>query len=248
MLKKMFVVFISCMCFSVVYANDAKHKWGYEVNGPESWGKHYEDCQSGIEQSPVNIETSTYNVDKEISLNFQDGIFSYKHNGHTLKYTLDPLNKMNFMVVDGKKYHLLQLHFHSKSEHTLDGKSFPFEIHFVHHSDDGSYGVLGILGEEAAEGEQESPILSQLLDHADSEKTFIINPRDLAPADITDVLFSYDGSFTTPPCTEGVQWVVATERLKVSKETIEKLKDLIGLEFNDRPVQELNERIIDLSN
>lgn len=220
--------------------------WSYEgATGPENWGglsASYSLAASGKKQSPVNIDTSKVVEDKLPEL-----IFRYRseerpdfiNNGHTLQHQQE--QDGSEIKVAGKHYQLEQFHLHAPSEHTIDGKHFPVELHMVHKAADGEIAVLAIFY-KAGESSQALKYITRVkLPGEKGDKTVMkqgIHLRDLVPAQ--PEYYTYSGSFTTPPCSEGVKWFV----LKQALEAEEKLLDTIAeiLKHNNRPVQELEGR------
>ncbi|PHQ94334.1 MAG: carbonate dehydratase [Pseudoalteromonas sp.] len=141
---------------------------------------------------------------------------------------------------EGAEYDLLQFHFHSPSEHTLNGKSFPLEVHFVHKAQDGTLAVVGVMFEEGAENAELAKIWKDMPKAANDVTTsdVTVNAGNLLPVDQT--VIRYAGSLTTPPCSEGVKWHVMTSPIEVSKEQVEKF--LSTVPANNRPLQPLNDR------
>jgi len=241
-------------------AGGASKDWGYTGDkGPAAWGKNYPECSKGTQQSPIDIgdiKPSSSN-EKSIEFHYQDGYYTAKTHG-TVKYSLDKQNKMNYMVLNGKKYYLLQFHFHTPSEHQENGKSYPFEVHFVHQSDDGGYAVFGVFG---VAGMEEDKVLAQVVNDAakaNKDDKFVIDvgqllgslsegdivPKGYNPASLplSASMKNYPGSFTTPPCTEGVKWIVSQGKVELNQSTIDTLHNTIGLDHSNRPVQKLHGR------
>ncbi|MCW8998260.1 MAG: carbonic anhydrase family protein, partial [Kangiellaceae bacterium] len=144
-------IFLSCLITGAHAGTGSE--WSYSGdNGPEYWGDlspEYAKCKNGMEQSPINLSEATIFDDaKSLKSKFDDVPLSVINNGHTIQVNVD---NGSFTKTERGKQRLLQFHFHSLSEHTLDGKSFPLEVHFVHIDDAGMLSVLGVffkLGEE----------------------------------------------------------------------------------------------------
>ncbi len=220
--------------------------WSYEgATGPEYWGKlsaSYSLADTGKKQSPVNIDTSKLVADKLPEL-----IFSYRskerpdfiNNGHTLQHQQE--EDGSEIEVAGKHYKLEQFHLHSPSEHTVDGKYFPVELHMVHKAEDGEVAVLAIFYKAGESSQALKYVAHAKLPEKEGDKTVMkqgIRLRDLVPAQPD--YYTYSGSFTTPPCSEGVKWFI----LKQALEAEEKLLDTIAeiLKHNNRPAQDLEGR------
>ena len=229
------------LIMSASLADEESH-WSYSGDdGPEQWGELTPDnfmCSKGKNQSPIDL---TGSVDADLpALDFDfpnPGRTGEINNGHTIQFNIEP---GNFTTVDGRRYEVVQGHFHSPSEHRVNGKLYPMEIHLVHANEKGDLAVLGILFEEGAENE--------LLNHLDSFRPPHMAPIG-APIDYNELFtsrteyFRYSGSLTTPPCSEGVLWTVMKNPLIASKEQIERFHSTMGSDTN-RPVQPRNARTI----
>lgn len=217
--------------------------WDYEDNGPSVWGdldKEWEICKNGLRQSPVNINTDDDFESSGRSLEFSyffpsSGVI---YNGHSLQVNF---NNDNFVTFGKTKYNLLQFHFHTPSENTIDGKQFPLEVDFVHRSANQKLLVISVLFEEGRYNDAIQDISTLLpleVNEQKNVKIMIYPPKD------SDYYF-FDGSLTTPPCSEEVQWIIMKERLSASKKQIDTIKKIIGK--NARETQPLNGRTIYIS-
>ena len=236
-------------------ADDQGHTdyWGYEAdNGPDKWGAMDPDwilCAEGLSQSPIDLTNTTeielpateihLPSDKEVEMLNQAGVISELDNGHTIQ--INSKTGEMFTVSD-KTYMLVQFHFHAPSEHTVHGKHYRMEMHFVHQAKDGALAVVGVFIEEGAHNPGISPLWAQLAE-APGTKTTVQIPDDFA-----DYIFSgegggiyhYDGSLTTPPCSEGVKWYIKKTPAQLSKDQIAAFTAVY--DHNNRPVQVLNDR------
>ena len=214
------------------------------IEGPEHWGMltpKYMTCEAGNRQSPINI-TMTHHGDHQQKLvfHYQTSQLHEMNNGHTIQ-----ISHVSGCRVDlnDRKYQLRQFHFHAPSEHHIDGKAFPMEMHLVHQDETGHVLVLAVMmATDATE-----PVLSKLwkwLPEQIEEEVSI--PLELS---LTDVLptsthhYAYSGSLTTPPCTEGVQWIVLKDPMHVTQQDVDQFVQIIGQ--NARPIQPLRGRHID---
>ncbi|MFZ3504907.1 carbonic anhydrase [Vibrio harveyi] len=212
--------------------------WGYEgENGPEFWGKFSEDCQQGKNQSPVNIQSTVLGIMDEININYLGDAVSAIDNGHTLQANVEGNNTL---LVDDKKFTLSQFHFHTPSENHINGKEYPLEAHFVHADKDGNLAVVAVFYKPG----DENPALDQLLKH-DFEKG---KTTSFAPVSIKSLIpskhsyYRFNGSLTTPPCSEGVRWLVLKDVQTVSAAQVKAFMDIMGK--NNRPIQPINARLI----
>jgi len=222
-----------------------KGNWSYEgETGPQHWGDlspEFIMCKIGKNQSPIDInERFTVKAcTKPIGFHYAADVKAVKHTGYSVKALAEG---KSFIVVDGKKFYLKQFHFHTPSEHTVNGKYYPMEMHLVHADEEGNLAVVGVFFKVG----RENATLERVLSAAPSEGgkknalTEPINPYDLLPANKD--YYRYSGSLTTPPCSEGVRWFVMKEPLELSQEQLARFQELMGK--NNRPVQPVNARRI----
>ncbi len=219
------------------------HHQGEE--GPANWKNlcdGFSDC-GGKAQSPINIDTNhiVNGVEsKPIKVQYARSKVSIVNNGHTVQFNV---SKGNNAILDDKEYKLLQFHYHSPSEHMIDGQHFPLEVHFVHQHSDSDYAVIGVIFKEGSE----NVLLQKYLDFFPKSKGQYnseeeIDLESLLPMDKS--YYRYNGSLTTPPCSEVVNWYVLRTPITASKEQIEKFSSI--LKGNYRPVQPINDRVVTL--
>ena len=227
--------------------------WTYTgEDGPEHWASLspvYATCGQGHSQSPVDLGGSVTHGKINMELDYKTTSLSIAHNelvddiidnGHTIQITAQP---GSILKLGDKMYHLKQFHFHTPSEHTLDGKHFPMEMHMVHQSDDGQLAVVGVLIEEGAANKNIAKIIPYLPNSPGESKHLADVHIELnlqIPANRE--AYHYTGSLTTPPCSENVEWLVLKEKLKFSAEQIRAFSS--RMHNNSRPVQPLNDRKI----
>lgn len=214
--------------------------WGYDGgSGPPAWGElcaRYRGCSSGKHQSPVDIDVASVHAAKLPELGFHYGPTpgTEENNGHTIQDTLAP---GDFVTFGDLRFELEQFHFHHPSEHTLNGVHFPMEIHMVHRGPSGQLLVIGVFVKEG----KEHQVLRGLFDHLPNDHHSVklsADPARLLPSDSRFV--EYEGSLTTPPCTEGVTWLVMTTPIAASTEQIDTFARLFP--HNNRPLRPLNGR------
>ncbi|PLX07301.1 MAG: carbonic anhydrase [Marinilabiliales bacterium] len=218
--------------------------WSYEgETGPEYWSclsGEYKSC-TGNHQSPIDIDEALEEKDLgELALDYAvtDGL-SFINNGHTVQVNFKGDN--NKLTLNGIEYKLKQFHFHAPSEHTFKGEAAAGELHMVHVSDDGDISVIGIMLEEGEENAMLATILGSMPTEVDGKNEIAasLNPMELLPEDQS--CYTYSGSLTTPPCSEGVNWFVMKNKVTVSAEQLAALEGAVP-ENNARPVQPLNDR------
>lgn len=221
-----------------VAAHAAPH-WGYEgAMGPENWGKEFPTCGKGQSQSPLNIKSPFFNGRINVTADYKAGPLRILNNGHTIQVNVAPGGKLR---IDGVPYDLLQFHFHRPSEEHIDGKPSAMVIHFVHKNAAGKLAVLGVLLKEG----NENPGIKALWAHAPAAEgpelvvnDVSFNPGNLLPREFD--FYSYEGSLTTPPCTEGVRFFILKTPVNISREQVTEFP----FKMNARPVQPQNGRII----
>ncbi len=224
-----------------------KSLWGYAgKKGPANWGRlsgEFQACLAGVGQSPVNIGGSG-GFDgasvAEISFNYTLSPVEFTNNGHTVQVNYAPGSSM---TVAGKRYELLQFHFHTPSEHAVKGQRAAAEAHLVHKSADGELAVVGILMEEGADNLALSEFwgfMPRKAGETKRDKKVLINARDLLPSDTG--YYRYMGSLTTPPCSEGVNWYVMAEPVSIGARQVQQFEVTIGA--NARPLQPVNKRLV----
>ncbi len=218
--------------------------WGYEGKiGPERWARlsrDYRVCGRGTTQSPIDISGFSGASVEPIEFDYNLTPLEIVHNGHTVQVNYRPGSGI---TVEGKRYELLQFHFHTPSEHAVAGRRAAMEVHFVHQSADGELAVVGALmqvGEENLALREPWAIMPKKAGKPRREDRVLINGRDLLPHDKS--YYRYMGSLTTPPCSEGVNWYVLTQPITASMEQIKKFAALVGP--NNRPVQPVNNRLV----
>jgi carbonic anhydrase len=231
---------------------EAPH-WTYEGEaGPASWGRLSPDfaaCSAGNRQSPIDIgKTAPASLPElraafrpvELRIAHHEHVADAINNGHTIQVNY---TEGDSLTVGDASYELVQYHFHSPSEHTIGGRHWPMEMHLVHQSGSGGLAVVAVLIEEGAHNAAFDPVWSHLPrqkgveSHLEHVK---VNVDDLLPG--TRTTYRYDGSLTTPPCSEGVKWLVMTAPVALSPEQISAFTALI--KGNNRPVQALNGRAV----
>jgi len=225
-------------------AGPAGHSWGYEGEGaPEHWGKlspEFDMCSRGLNQTPINIEGTLRVGLKPLQLQYKGGPQTIVNNGHTVQVNVSGGSTLQ---LDGKTFELLQLHFHTPSENLINGQSFPLEAHFVHKSPEGELAVLGVMYKQGNANKQLEEIW-KAMPKEKGEPTPLpkeVDVQTLLPKQLAYYRFS--GSLTTPPCSEGVRWLVLKEPLSISKEQVEQFAAVVH-HHNSRPVQPLNGRLI----
>ncbi|WP_307893507.1 carbonic anhydrase [Bacillus swezeyi] len=227
------------------HTNEEVH-WSYEEEaGPEHWGELKQAnsaCINGSEQSPIHIDVSQVKTDRHldnIQIQYESAPFTLVNNGHTIQ--ANARAKSSSIFIEGHQYKLVQFHFHTPSEHQLNGKSYAMELHLVHKDENGKIAVLGVMIQEGKENQQLASIWD-VLPKKETVKDISLNEQvdlqRLLPQEKT--AFHYNGSLTTPPCTEKVKWYIFEQSIEMSKKQIQAFQQIFP--DNHRPVQPLNKR------
>ena len=229
----------------VAFAGGHGAHWGYTGHeGPEHWGELSEDylmCGIGMNQSPINI-TASIDADLEpIAFDYKTKPSEILNNGHTVQVNVAPGSSI---TIDGTDYELKQYHFHTPSENHIHGKDYPLEVHFVHADAKGNLAVVGVMFEMGAENKE----LAQLWEHMPmhgGDRSALSGVAEELTALLPEArhYYRFDGSLTTPPCSEGVKWMVLETPLTISKAQVEKFAKAVH-GTNNRPVQPINARVI----
>lgn len=240
-LKKLSLI---VMLSSMGVAGAAEPHWSYEGKaGPEHWSELSSDfhlCHEGKAQSPINIKDPIQGNLQPLNLAYQASAEKVINNGHTIQVTVD--NEDDF-VLDGEKFTLRQYHFHTPGENQINGHTFPLEAHFVHSKEGGDLAVVAVMFEVG----NENPALAPLIDampKKENQQVSInreIDLRALFPQDLHYYRFS--GSLTTPPCSEGIRWLVMKQPVTLSQAQLDAFRQALKT-TNNRPLQPLNGRMI----
>lgn len=223
------------------HTTEAVH-WTYEgEEGPDHWGEinpDYAVCGTGKSQSPIDVKAAEGDDLTNISFHYQPSEVNILNNGHTVQVNYDG---GSYIELDGVRYDVAQFHYHAPSEHAVDGKLFAAELHIVHKNADGGLAVVGILLDEGAQNEALQPFIENLpaKESEVADAGVKINAADFLPA--VQTTYRYSGSLTTPPCSEGVNWLLMTTPVEISTAQLSALTSLFD-HGNNRPVQPLNDR------
>lgn len=225
--------------------SEAAGEWSYKGdNGPEAWGgltSEFQTCSSGTVQSPIDIQSATIADLPALQFDYPAGALMIENTGYAGKVKAP---EGGTLTVGDDEYSLLQFHFHAPSEEKIAGRQYAADMHLVHANVAGELAVVGVLFEEGEANPVFESLLSALPAEAGSatDEDYSLEPASLLPGDSD--YFTYQGSLTTPPCSEGVRWIVMTEALTLSKEQVAAYIELFG--ETARPIQGTNEREIQL--
>jgi carbonic anhydrase len=218
--------------------------WGYTAEvGPAHWGgldTAFVACSAGRRQSPVNL--ATY-VDAELpplDVRYTAAGAKVQHRGHTVEVTVGPDHVLQH---EGRRYTLRQIHFHSPSEHHIEGRSYPLEVHLVHADSSGALLVVAGLYSFGAAHPGLDAVWAALPERPGETRALSDqwSPAALLPEN--RAYYRVSGSLTTPPCSEGVEWLVLAHPLSVAVEQVVTFARRIG-HPNNRPLQALNDRVV----
>ncbi len=216
--------------------------FGYTgASGPSHWGgmsEHWRACSAGVNQSPVDLADYIEAELPPLDIRYTPQGREVLNTGHAIQVNVGPGSTLG---IDGRVFKLLQFHFHAPSEHHLDGRDFPMEAHLVHQDASGVLAVLGVLFEEGTANDPLDLIIASLPGGPDERRPLgsQITPAALLPAERDYI--RYNGSLTTPPCSEGVRWLLMKRRLTASRQQIDAFSRALGF-ANNRPTQPVNAR------
>ena len=239
-----FAALLTGLIFSTAtFASGDISHWGYAGHtGPSHWGdlnKDYHMCKDGKQQSPIDITSAKQSNLPAIRLSYNSSPVSIVNNGHTIQINMQQGSSIS---VGDKTYRLLQFHFHSPNEHTINGIPADMVAHFVHQAADGQLAVIGVLLNKG----RANPLIAQLWQHIPAqtgdkhELSGNMSVAMMLPKDMS--YYRYNGSLTTPPCSEGVNWMVLKNMGTLSPEQIKAFTDIFPVSV--RPIQPMHNRSV----
>ncbi|MBB5755056.1 carbonic anhydrase [Prosthecomicrobium pneumaticum] len=229
------------LCTGIGHAAEGAH-WSYEGEaGPDKWGAleaEYGACSAGSQQSPIDITGVVKAELPDLGIAWKPG-GEMVNNGHTIQVNAAPGGAL---TRGDRRYDLVQYHFHAPSEHLLDGHHFPMEVHFVHkNAATGGLGVLGVFLKAGASNADFAALAAAFPAKAkQTAPVAAVDPTGLLPA--SRGYWAYEGSLTTPPCSEIVDWMVAQEPIEVAQADIDKFTAIYSM--NARPALAINRRFV----
>lgn len=245
MLLLVIVIVTTLLISTPVLAAFGSPLWSYGGSeNPTQWGKLSNDfalCELGRDQSPINIKNTVEDSPAKIDFDYKPSPLVVVNNGHTIQVNYA---QGSTVTINGKKYALLQFHFHTPSEHNINDKASPMELHLVHRNEAGQLAVVGVMLNQGIANPLIAEIWKQIPDigATNTVSDRLINASNLLPSKKS--YFSYMGSLTTPPCSEGVSWNLFLEPITVSKEQVEIFAKIYQVDA--RPLQPINDRTVQL--
>ncbi|MDR6224406.1 carbonic anhydrase [Desmospora profundinema] len=224
---------------------EEKPHWSYgEETGPEHWGElspAFSLCNEGKKQSPIDITQYQTKDLTPVDFNYKPSAWEVVNNGHTIQANVSSSD--NTITVDNHTYLLNQFHFHTPSEHTINDEAYAMELHLVHQDENENIAVVGLLIQSGKENTQLASLWENMPQNENEPEVALDgkwNVDTLLPKDIRT--YRYSGSLTTPPCSEGVQWLLIKQPIELSEEQIQAFQRIFPM--NSRPVQPLYNRDI----
>jgi carbonic anhydrase len=221
--------------------------WDYQgEGGPQAWAQlknEFSTCATGKRQSPIDIRDGIKVQLDSVQFDYRSSNFRVLDNGHTVQVNVSP---GNFIEVTGKRFELQQFHFHRPSEERINGRLFDMVAHLVHKDIEGRLAVVAVLLDRG----NAQPLVQAIWNNLPLEKGDEVIAR--MPLDLNELLptersyYTYMGSLTTPPCSEGVLWMVMKTPVTISAEQIAIFSRLYPM--NARPIQSASGRLIKESN
>jgi len=216
--------------------------WGYfGEEGPDHWGTlcpEFIDCSRGKNQAPIDL-TGFIDADlPPLDIRYRSGGNEVINKGHSVQVNVQPGSRIS---LEGHTFELKQYHFHFPSENRINGRSYPMEAQLVHADKKGNLAIIAVMFVEGKANPSLAMVWMQIPGKA-GEKNRLLSPvsaADILPAG--RAYYRFNGSLTTPPCTEGVWWIVMKEPVTVSEDQIERFARVMGYP-NNRPVQPVNAR------
>ncbi|URE05289.1 bifunctional monodehydroascorbate reductase and carbonic [Musa troglodytarum] len=222
--------------------------------GPEHWGEIHRDwaaCGKGHMQSPIDLTHKRVQILPHLGRlrrSYHPAKAILKNRGHDIMLKWE--EEAGGLWINGTEYALKQLHWHSPSEHTIDGRRYSLEMHMVHESTDNKIAVVGILytiGRHDPFLAKLERYIEKIADKNEAEEAVgMVDPRHIKRG--SRKYYRYMGSLTTPPCTEGVVWTIVKKVRTVTREQVALLREAVhdDSEMNARPTQKINDRMIGL--
>ncbi|MFE8033588.1 carbonic anhydrase [Thiohalocapsa marina] len=218
--------------------------WGYHgAEGPEHWGEldpAFVACGTGVNQSPIDIRDTVNAELAPIEIHYAVGGHDEINNGHTIQIDYEPGSDI---VLDGHAFELKQFHFHTPSENHIDGHEFPLEAHLVHADADGNLAVIAVMFEAGKHNQALARAWQDMPTEPGTHHELLTRASAAALLPADHAYYRFNGSLTTPPCSEGVVWLVMKQPVTASPAQIQQFADVMG-HPNNRPIQATHARVV----
>ncbi|XP_065867661.1 alpha carbonic anhydrase 7-like [Euphorbia lathyris] len=249
-----FTFFISLLIFPIS-SQEVENEKDFDYNNPTRWGEihpEWKSCGNGTMQSPIDL------LDERVSIvshlgglkrNYKPSNATLKNRGHDMMLEWNS-SGAGTLEINGIKYVLKQCHWHSPTEHTVNGDRYALELHMVHESKDGKYAVVGIMYKIGRPDSFLTSLTDKLVSVAGTKEentaVGIVNPKDIKIG--SRKYYRYIGSLTVPPCSENVLWTMVKKVRTATKEQVRLLRVAVHDESdtNARPIQKTNGRKVQL--
>ena len=246
LMRTLVCVVALCVGIQAHAAEGAAHHWSYSgENGPEHWGSEdpsFATCGIGKHQSPINIEKTVVKDLPELKFDYKDFPLKVTDTGHS--FQVNAGNGGGGFTVGNDHYDFLQMHFHEPSEESVHGKHYAMVAHLVHKNAKGELAVVAVLIRAGKPNESLTPIFDNFPAKGAAETVVAgktVNVGKLLPEH--HGYYAFDGSLTTPPCTENVRWFVLKTPIEATETQLKKF--MARYSHNNRPTQPLNARLIE---
>jgi carbonic anhydrase len=240
------ILVVVCAGPALALASGTHWAYGKGHGGPAEWGEllpEYSACGVGTHQSPIDIAGAEKADLPRIIFGYHRGSPDVVNNGHTIQVKMPPGNTIR---IGDHVYEFVQFHFHTPSEEAISGKRAPLVAHLVHEDEDGNLAVVAVLFDVGAENAALKAVFAHMPREEGEDEVVQNGQVSLAavlPMDRS--YYEFEGSLTTPPCTEGVRWIVLQHRGTISQAQLAAFKKLYPA--NARPLQPLNGRTVHAS-
>jgi len=218
--------------------------WAYTGgNGPASWGSidpSFSRCSVGTMQSPIDLSVAEHGEHGDLALTYHLNALTFTNKGPTVVITAEPGGVMSYM---GRQYDFSELHFHAPAEHSIGPDHPHLEGHFVHIGPGRSIAVVAVLFNAVGGDQPVDHLVATIPEPGESaSEVRLMDIQRFIP--LGSKRYRYRGSLTTPPCTEGVEWIVMADRQPVGAGALDAFSESFAP--NNRPVQPLNDRTVTL--
>ena len=241
-MKKITLALTAVLAFSAGSALANEQQWAYDGEaGPAHWANvdpSFAGCAHGVNQSPVNLTGFIEAEMAPLEFIYTGLATEIGNNGHTIQVNYAAGSTMK---VAGRTYMLRQFDFHSPSEHQINGEYFPMEAQFLHADYDGNLAIVSVMFTVGEENAGMKKLWRQMPTEEGTKAGLYsqVRAEELMPADRD--YYRYNGSLTTPPCSEGVTWIVMKNPVTLSEAQLKQFTEVMG-QSNNRPVQATNAR------